>query len=254
MAFSWSTLIIIHSVLQNLTFGPHDLLAAQHSLPGCLTFLFFLIFLLHFKINYLPCNFVRGFRYQWSLVHNWWLRRKGSTKTAILQTIYAQIMCPCKYSSKNLHSSKIILTFADVNKIRLYVSTHQGGVESLAVANCDRKNTWRSGNCTFAVAICDRMTVCCRFWISGQIMWKPLFTLATISLFKQTWRNTMSNIVRSISCNCRIRTTTASSSLTMMSICLVRVWRIWVSACVPSRKCRRHQKRYWNCWNKKSSS
>ena len=127
MAFSWSTLIIIHSVLQKRTFGPHDLLAAQHSLPGCLTFLFFLIFLLHFKINYLPCNFVRGFRYQWSLVHNWWLRRKGSTKTAILQTIYAKIMCPCKYSSKNLHSSEIIFTFAP-NRIRRRKHSEAAGI------------------------------------------------------------------------------------------------------------------------------
>lgn len=33
-------------------------------------------------------------------------------KSAILQTLYTKIMRLCKYSSKHLHSSKIILTFA----------------------------------------------------------------------------------------------------------------------------------------------
>ena len=41
-----------------------------------------------------------------------WLRRKDSTKTTILQTLYAKIMHPCKYSLKNLVVPNKNYTFA----------------------------------------------------------------------------------------------------------------------------------------------
>ena len=72
------------------------------------------------------------------------LRRKGSTKKAILQTIYTKIMHPCKYSSKNLHSSKINSIFADVNKIILLnwytmanTSKKKKTEKTEVIANCD---------------------------------------------------------------------------------------------------------------------